>query len=547
MPQTSLISRPARLSAAALLLVFAVPLLHAQDSTSQAPPAPAQPVVGPAAPYPTGPHLSRFDLYGGYGYFHPGSSDINNIQYQPINPGAVVSITGYFTPHLGLQAEGSFFPSGPNDCVYTGQAGPIARFQHGRFVPFVHALGGAAKVGGPAFQPCTWGWGVTGGVGFDYIVKGFNDHLAIRPIQADFEFSQVDYGPLVIPAGVSGGFGQIQAYRLSAGAVLRFGNMNPPPPVALGCSITQNSPFAGEPILISGTATNLNPKRPAIYTFTSTGGAVTQNDSSASIATKGLAAGSYTVTGRVSQGPKAFESATCVNNFTLRNYDPPTLTCSADPASVVSGVPSTITSNGVSPQNRALSYTYTTSGGVINGSGATVSLATAGVAPGTITVNCNVVDDLGQTASAMASVTVTAPPAPPPAPQTVKECSISFARDRKRPNRVDNEAKACLDDLALALNRQADAKLVVTGNHTAAEIDRNAAERAFNVRQYLTIEKRIDPSRIELRTGDAGTQTVDDTLVPAGATMDPGQSQPVDPATVTPKGQPYGKPKAPRR
>ena len=27
--------------------------------------------------------------------------------------------------------------------------------------------------------------------------------------------------------------------------------------------------------------------------------------------------------------------------------------------------------------------------------------------------------------------------------------------------------------------------------------------------------------------------------------MDPGQSQPVDPATVTPKGQPYGKPKAP--
>ena len=63
----------------------------------------------------------------------------------------------------------------------------------------------------------------------------------------------------------------------------------------------------------------------------------------------------------------------------------------------------------------------------------------------------------------MASVTVTAPPAPPPAPQTVKECSISFARDRKRPNRVDNEAKACLDDLALALNRQADAKLVVTG------------------------------------------------------------------------------------
>ena len=39
------------------------------------------------------PELSRFDLYGGYGYLHPVNSDIGNVQYQPINPGAVVSAT----------------------------------------------------------------------------------------------------------------------------------------------------------------------------------------------------------------------------------------------------------------------------------------------------------------------------------------------------------------------------------------------------------------------------------------------------------------------
>src|SRR5437879_341287 len=61
------------------------------------------------------PELSRFDLYGGYGYLHPVNSDIGNVQYQPINPGAVASAAAYFNRFVGVQAEGSFFPHGPND------------------------------------------------------------------------------------------------------------------------------------------------------------------------------------------------------------------------------------------------------------------------------------------------------------------------------------------------------------------------------------------------------------------------------------------------
>ena len=129
------------------------------------------------------PELSRFDLYGGYGYLHPVGSDIGNVKYQPINPGAVVSAAGYFNRYVGVQAEGSFFPSGPNDCVFTAQAGPIVRYQKNRFVPFAHVLGGGAKVGGPIFQPCTWGWGITTGVGLDYILPAFNNRIAIRPIR----------------------------------------------------------------------------------------------------------------------------------------------------------------------------------------------------------------------------------------------------------------------------------------------------------------------------------------------------------------------------
>src|SRR5260370_16005303 len=153
---------------------------------------------------PEPPDPSTFDLYGGYAYFNPKNSDINNYRYEPINPGAVLSATGYFNRYLGLQAEGSLFPNGPNDCVYTAQAGPVLRYPRGRFVPFAHALGGGAKVGGPVFQPCTWGYGITSGIGFDYILPYFNNRLALRPIQADFAFSHLRHSPLGLPAAVSG-------------------------------------------------------------------------------------------------------------------------------------------------------------------------------------------------------------------------------------------------------------------------------------------------------------------------------------------------------
>ncbi|MGH9616058.1 MAG: hypothetical protein ACRD28_04885, partial [Acidobacteriaceae bacterium] len=146
---------------------------------------------------------------------------------------------------------------------------------------------------------------------------------------------------------------------------------------------------------------------------------------------------------------------------------------------------------------------------------------TTGAAPGPITVTCNVSDDKGQTASATTDVTVNAP-APPPAPKTETLCSISFGRDRRRPVRVDNEAKACLDDVALNLQRNADARAVLVGSSAPNERDaeRRAAERAVNTKAYLVNEKGIDPSRIDVRTGTAGNDTVQNYLVPSGATFD---------------------------
>ena len=489
------------------------------------------------------PDPSRVDLYAGYGYFHPFSGEISNVSYQPIDLGTVLSATAYFNHHLGVQAEGSLFPSGPNDCVFTAQAGPIYRFQKNRWVPFAHVLGGGAKVGGPIFQPCTWGWGITAGGGIDYILPTFDNHLAFRPIHADYYFSHVDYG--AVDAGkVTGGIGEISAYRLSAGLVLRLGQVSPPPALQMGCTPEPANVFPGDPITITAATANLDLKKKATYTWTTNGGTVTGHEETAAVATTGLAPGDYIVSGHVSEGPRTSQQANCNAGFRVHAYEPPTIACSANPSTVLPGDSSTITSLARSPQNRPLTYSYSASAGQIASNTPTATLITAGVNPGTITVTCNVVDDLGKQATADTSVTITTPP-PPVAPPPRNLCSVSFERDRKRPVRVDNEAKGCLDEVALALNRDTTSKLVIIGRHSADETPDAAAQRDLNVQQYLMDEKGIDPFRIEMRTGGELNRSLDNVLVPAGASFIPGDTNTFDTNSVRRRGQPYANPTNP--
>jgi hypothetical protein len=112
---------------------------------------------------------------------------------------------------------------------------------------------------------------------------------------------------------------------------------------------------------------------------------------------------------------------------------------------------------------------------------------------------------------------------------------------------VDNEAKACLDQVALSLQSQSDAKAVVVGEETSMEKTPKkgkhhmheadyAAQRAVDTKEYLMSEKGIDASRISVATGTADSQAVENYLVPAGATFtaDVQGTMPVDESTVKP-------------
>jgi len=153
-----------------------------------------------------------------------------------------------------------------------------------------------------------------------------------------------------------------------------------------------------------------------------------------------------------------------------------------------------------------------------------------------------VVDDKGNNASSTTSVSVLAPPPPPAAaaPMTSNLCSVSFERDAKRPTRVDNEAKACLDDVALALQRYSDSKLALVGNidgkeaATKGKKPNYAAERAVDTKNYLVTDKGIDGSRIMVYTGTNDARTVTTILVPPGATLDTTNDALVDESAVKP-------------
>ncbi len=499
--------------------------------------------AAPAGTQP--PNPSRVDIFGGYTYFHPFNSTLEGYAWEPIAKGGIGSVAGYFGDHWGAEIEGAASPYGPNDCSYIAQAGPIVRFQHGRLVPFAHMLFGGSRSGGPLLQPCTWGLGFTVGAGFDYILPygPFHNRIAIRPIQADIDYSDINFGANTAPTYINGGVGKITAYRLSTGAVLRFGGTTEVYPAAYGCVVQPVTVFPGDPITVTGSVINLETGRrlKPVYTWTTNGGQIQGDTETATISTDGLAPGDYVVNGRVSEGNGPTQHAECAASFRIQAYDPPTIDCSANPSSILPGGASTITSEGRSPQNRPINYSYATTAGQIVGNGTTGALTTANVSPGIIDITCNVVDDLGKTATATTTVTVVAPP-PPPAPAARNLCSVSFDRDRKRPVRVDNEAKGCLDDIALEMNRESAATLIVIGKHDAQEPPDAAAERALNVRQYLTDEKGIDPNRIQLRTGESTGRTVDDILVPPGATWDTGGTTSFDATKVERHGEPYARP-----
>lgn len=438
--------------------------------------------------------------------------------------GLVGDFGGFADSELNLTGTDSSHPVDSSGKVFTYLFGPRFSYRkHNRVTPFAQVLAGAIHASEVTLSNCTdvcqllpseTSFALTAGVGVDVRV---HRHLAIRVVQAEYLMTRFE-------DRTTGQTAMQNDIRLSSGIVFRFGGQEGHPPASplnYSCSVSPSGLFAGEPVAVVGSPGNLNSAKTAVYTWVADGGVVSGNSTTANIDTKGLNAGTYTVKGHVSEGSKPDENADCSASFTVKAFEPPTISCSANPTTLSPGESSTITATAVSPQGRPLTYSYTATAGVVSGNGANATLSTTGSPAGSITVTCNAADDRGLTASASTPVTVIAPyTAPKPSPSAL--CSLDFARDPHRPARVNNEAKACLDDIALTLQRTSDSKLAIVGNTASGEKkgQQLAKERALNAKQYLVHEKGVDSSRIILYTGSQDGMKVTTVLIPDGATFD---------------------------
>lgn len=523
------------------------------DPAAALPDAPLpEPSMAAAMPYSNGPGagIPRYELFLGYSYLQAVPELAVGNRLVRLN-GGTASIAFNLNRSVGLVADiGDYtnsqmrFQGGytstvnvnnANEAVLTYLFGPRFSYRrYDRITPFAQVLFGGVHANQVVLDNCTFScillpsessFALTAGGGLDL---NLSRHFAIRLIQAEYLMTRfTNY--------TTGTGGTQNDMRLASGVVFRFGGNpapvippQPPAPLSYSCSVTPAAVFPGDPIAISGTALNLDPNKSAVYTWSAEAGTVSGSAGAGKIDTTNVAAGSYTLRGHVSEGRSPGENADCTAAYAVNANAPPTVSCSADPSTVISGSTATITASGISPQNRPLTYSYTATAGIVTGTSATATLTTGGVAAGVVNVTCNVVDDKGQTASALAAVSVTAPPVAA-APLTSELCSISFDRDALRPSRVDNEAKACLDSIALSLQHDSDARLAIIGNAASGEKDSGklAAARAVNARAYLVGEKGIDASRIDVYSGSQDGKVVSTTLIPAGAAFNAAGDTPV--------------------
>ncbi len=506
-----------------IAVVLALLMLVAPAATAQAQPAPkAEIFAGYSWLDPNG---SIPYLYGGCSTFTtPGVEKplaTPQAQCPPINLGSQkiptlpygwgAAFAYYFKPWVGLVADASGH-YGQHNAIHTFMFGPQFKWRTERLAVFGEAFAGLANISPanppptppptPTSFPSMSSFAVGGGGGLDLTIV---EHIAIRLFQADYIYTNYKDKTGPFPAQND----HLNMVRIQAGLVFLLGQPEEKP-LSLVCSANPTPVFAGEPVTITSTATNPMPKRILTYSFTGNGFKLTPKGNIAGVDTTGLAPGDYPVNcGVVDNGKgKQQRTASAKTMFTVKEMPkhPPVATCQISASQVMKGDPVKVSVSGTNPDNRPLSYSCNASSGRLSGSGTSYMLDTT-TTSGTVKVNCMVRDDRGLSGSCSTSVYVNVPkPLPPP-----EVNAIDFYTCKQTPKhllgaaRVDNCAKAILDDVALRLQRNADATLAIVGYASVDELKLKknvnlAGQRAHNTKMYLVKEKGIDPGRISLYT-----------------------------------------------
>jgi outer membrane protein OmpA-like peptidoglycan-associated protein/opacity protein-like surface antigen len=478
----------------------------------------------------------KVELFLGYSYLRsvPAPADGNRLVW--LNGGST-SIAYNFNRHLGLVADlggfdnskfrlaGTNATSDASGSAYTYLFGPRLSFRnHEKITPFAQVLFGGIHASDVTLSsgctgagctplPAENSFAMTAGGGLDINLRR---HFALRIIQAEYMMTNFENHD-------TGKSASQNDMRLSSGIVFRFGGIDMPrPPVTLACAANPSFIFPGDPVNLTATAGNLDSRMNVVYNWSGAG--VTGNGATATVSTATLAPGSYTVKCGVKEGKpgkegiKPWELADASASYTVKAFEPPTISCSASPSAIKPGESSTVTASGLSPQNRPLSYSYSAAPGTVSGTGATAVYNSTGAPSGSVAIACNVTDDKGQMATANTTVTILAPPPPPapPAEQVRLEVrlalhSIFFPTAQPRAEKPNGGLVASQEgtlttlatDFKSYLTFKPDAHLILSGHADArgsAEYNQALTERRVTRTKQFLIEQGVPEGSIETRS-----------------------------------------------
>jgi len=478
------------------------------------------PFPGPAAvtedARPPGRLLPRYEIAGMYDYinFSPGDPFANFNSH-----GGSASFTYNASRWLGLTAEiagnnfsRSLFPLTGNDSPVSGTMisylfGPrlnLRKFDH--FVPFAEFLAGGTH-GGLELA------GVDNQHAFAIAAGGGVDVVLTKNIA--WRFAQFDYlmtthsGPAVGPSGRQNNF------RAATGLVLRFGIPNPPAPPnhspVVACSIDPASVYAGSGGTVTVHVNASDADNDSLtYSYSATGGSVEGTGPEARWSSTGVAVGSYTVNVKVDDGKGGSASCSADIKVEEKPNHPPTASLSVERSPIPPGERTGVTCNGSDPDNDPLTYSYTTTGGQIVGSGSNVQFDSTGLQPGTYTVNCAVNDGRGASADASAKVEVKEPPQIKQLEAKLALHSIYFPTAQPtvaKPNGgLAPSQAATLDTLASDflqyLKYRPDAHLILEGHadiRGAKDYNVKLSERRVERTKSYLVEKGVSADHFELK------------------------------------------------
>ncbi|MBI3661509.1 MAG: OmpA family protein [Acidobacteria bacterium] len=290
-------------------------------------------------------------------------------------------------------------------------------------------------------------------------------------------------------------------------------------PVA-SCSAEKASVYAESGEMVGVRVMASDPDNDTLsYSWSATGGAVDGSGPAVKWNSAGTRTGAYAITASVSDGKGGAASCSVDIKVDPRPNRAPSMSCSADRSSVLTGERVRISASASDADNDPLSYSWRTNGGQVVGSGASVQLDTSGLAAGRYTVTGRVEDGRGGANDCSTSVEVRVPP-PPPQAMKLSECFFRAASAR-----VDNVCKRVMDDVALRLQNDPKARVAIIGYADPKERkpEKLAKDRADAAKKYL-VSKGIADARMDTRAAggqkgaDKQNRRVDVIWVPEGAT-----------------------------